>query len=1079
MPVLSVRKLLARLISLRQGRRPQGQVSQRPRLETLEDRVLLSVFTVTNTNDSGPGSLRQALFDASASADNTVAFDIPGDGVHTIHLAGGLSVGQSTTVDGSTQPGYAGAPLIELDGSHVSGTASSGGLYIFGTGITVRGLIINGFTGSQVLMEGSDDILAGNYIGTDATGTRAVQGDPGIAGNGVRIMNGIDNTIGGTTAADRNLISGNVTGVSIGGYLAHGNVVEGNYIGTDATGTQALANTFGVAIEANANTVGGTAAGAGNVISGNFYGVQSVDSQDNVVAGNLIGTDGTGTRAVGNLYGVQIVDDVHDTIGGTDPGAGNVISGNTEVGVITNTAGAGIYDILIAGNYIGTDLTGTRAVGNAIGISLASDNVTVGGTTAAARNIISGNTTVGIGVGAQHSLAIAGNYIGTDVTGAVAVPNRTGVRFGYGATNCLLGGTADGAGNLVSGNSLYGVQIADVYASGNLVEGNLIGTNAAGTAGVGNAYGVYIYGSVNNTIGGTAAGAGNLISGNAIGVAIGFADGNLVVGNAIGTDVTGTLAVPNVDGIDLLSGASTVGGAADGSGNLISGNTNAGIAVDASACLIEGNVIGTDITGTLRLANATGILLAGSDNTIGGTAGPARNLISGNQPTGFEFPGGSGIDLFGVGASGNVIEGNLIGTDVSGTRSLGNYHGVTIESGASNNLIGGTAAGAGNLISGNVADGLNVLSGANRIQGNYIGTDAGGTNALPNPIGIVLQQGGDNLIGGPGVGASNVVSGNNGLGIKVYTQGNVFQGNLIGLTATGTATLGNGTGILFMTQASNNTIGGTATGAGNVISGNYWGILLESTGNIVAGNLIGTDLAGSTTLGNFYGIFVQGSNNTIGGTAAGAGNLVSGNLADGITITSSVVSGNSVQGNLIGTDASGTLPLGNGGQGLVINFRAGNNTVGGTEPGAANVIAFNGGDGVLVDGGTGNAIQGNRIFANAALGIELRNGGNEDQPAPVLIAASAGGGLLTLQGNFTGAASTTYTLEFFANSDPANPGQGQQSLGFITVTTDASGTADFTITLASGVAPGEFVTATATDPDNNTSAFSTPVLVTS
>jgi hypothetical protein len=185
---------------------------------------------------------------------------------------------------------------------------------------------------------------------------------------------------------------------------------------------------------------------------------------------------------------------------------------------------------------------------------------------------------------------------------------------------------------------------------------------------------------------------------------------------------------------------------------------------------------------------------------------------------------------------------------------------------------------------------------------------------------------------------------------------------------------------------------------------------------------------------------------------------------------------NRIQGNLIGTDLTGAQPLGNGGDGVAVTGGAHDNTVGGTVPGAGNVIAYNGHDGVLIDTGTGNSVLHNRIFANAALGIELVNHGNNDQAAPVLTAAASGGGVTTLQGRFTGRRSTTYTLEFFA--DGGDPAQGQQFLGSVTVTTDANGVADFTVSFGLEVAPGQLATATATDPDGNTSAFSQGVVVT-
>jgi hypothetical protein len=250
-------------------------------------------------------------------------------------------------------------------------------------------------------------------------------------------------------------------------------------------------------------------------------------------------------------------------------------------------------------------------------------------------------------------------------------------------------------------------------------------------------------------------------------------------------------------------------------------------------------------------------------------------------------------------------------------------------------------------------------------------------------------------------------------------------------------------------------------------------------GNVIQGNTIGADITGALPLGNTRGINLNNMTfTTIGGAAPGAGNLISGNTGDGIFFF--VGSNNLIQGNLIGTDASGTLPLGNGANGIDVTAGAHNNTIGGT-PLARNTIAFNGNDGVLLQSGVSNAIRANSIFANAGLGIRLLDGANNNQPAPVLTSASSSGGFLTFQGTLTAAPLTTYTLEFFGNStaDPSGFGQGERFLLFITVTTDAMGHASFSLGIPGDVQPGEFLTATATDPANNTSAFSQEMLITS
>lgn len=244
---------------------------------------------------------------------------------------------------------------------------------------------------------------------------------------------------------------------------------------------------------------------------------------------------------------------------------------------------------------------------------------------------------------------------------------------------------------------------------------------------------------------------------------------------------------------------------------------------------------------------------------------------------------------------------------------------------------------------------------------------------------------------------------------------------------------------------------------------------------MIQGNYIGTDATGTQAVGNGGDGVSAGSNTTIGGMAAGAGNVISDNAGNGVTLTGN---GNLVLGNLIGTDRTGTQALGNGSNGVSIT--GSNNTIGGTAAGAGNVIAFNGNDGVLVDAGTGNAILSDLIFASGNLGIELINNGNHNQAAPLLSGAFLDGPNTVIQGVLQSTPNTTFTVQLFADpsADPSGSAEGQELLGTITVRTDAFGFAAFTVTIAKQVPAGQVVTATATDANNNTSEFSAPVTVT-
>ncbi len=311
---------------------------------------------------------------------------------------------------------------------------------------------------------------------------------------------------------------------------------------------------------------------------------------------------------------------------------------------------------------------------------------------------------------------------------------------------------------MVSGNGGTGVWITGNATSGNLVLGNKVGTNVEGTAAIGNGYwGVALQDSPANTVGGTTAGAGNVVSGNDEGgVAILFAGsvGDVVQGNLIGTNATGAAAL---------------------------GNGYSGVYVGDWG-----------VTGD-----------AATDATIGGTAAGAGNVISAN--------GNWGVWISDAGTTGVVVEGNKIGTNLAGTAALGNaYDGVHLDGGASGNTIGGAAAGAGNLISGNKEDGIDFSeAGQNVVQGNFIGTNATGTAALGNRIdGVHLHTGSNgNLIGGA---AGNVISGNLDNGVEISdSSGNIVEANFIGTNAAGSAVLGNKVdGVLIKGGASDNKIGG-------------------------------------------------------------------------------------------------------------------------------------------------------------------------------------------------------------------------------------------------------------------------------
>ena len=409
-----------------------------------------ATFQVTTTADNGdnvnptPGSLRKAILDANANqGPDDIVFQIQASGVQTISPPTRLpNITDPVTIDGYTQNGASKNTLfdgdnavlmIQIDGTNGGAGFQGIGFQITGGSTTIRGLVINRFQsyGIQIGTNSpGNNHIEGCFIGTDPTGTVSLTN----LASGIYLNKSNDNVIGGTTPETRNLIAGGDLNNSGSGITSTGNpisglTIQGNYIGTNAAGTAAL----------------------------------------------VPGSKGTG---------INIDAATKTTIGGTTPGARNVISGNStgiQVGASDQT--------LIAGNYIGTDTTGTQAIGNRFH-AIKFDNVTnslVGGSTAAARNIISG-TQQGEGIGfSQGTIGnfIQGNYIGTDVTGNVVLGNQSGIATLFGGAvfpaNNKIGGSAPGEGNVISGNKVLGISIS-ADSGNNVIQGNFIGTNATGTS---------------------------------------------------------------------------------------------------------------------------------------------------------------------------------------------------------------------------------------------------------------------------------------------------------------------------------------------------------------------------------------------------------------------------------------------------------------------------------------------------------------------------------------------------------------------------------------------------------------------
>ncbi len=618
-------------------------------------------------------------------------------------------------------------------------------------------------------------MIAGNYIGVDATGTVALgnRGDSGVfvtVGNAIRIGSNAD---GVNDTGERNVISANVRGITLFGANTFNNSIAGNYIGTNAAGTVALGNTEnGVKIVSGAhnNTVGGANTALRNVISGNAGNgilISDVGTNNNIVAENYIGLNAAGTAGLANSNrGVYVLGGAAGTRIGTD-GDGvndaaerNVISGNGIENVWIE--GVGTDDTVIAGNYIGLNAAGTAGIPNASGAGLA---VNAGpkrtriGTNADGiadadeRNVISGNRAEGLLVAGPNTqfTTVAGNYIGTNAAGTAAVPNLwVGIQVRTAPTDTRIGTDGNGVNdateqNVISGNNSTGVFIQGAGTARTVVAGNLIGLNAAGIALGNNGYGVHVAAGATDTRIGTDgsndgfnAAERNVISANnGHGVLITDlgTDRSVVAGNYIGINAAGTAAIGN-NGVPVgvVNGAKDTRIGTDGNGvgdtaerNVMSGNLwevlVEGTGTDRT--VIAGNYIGTNAAGDAAIGNGAGITVRygphdtriGTDGNGNGFDGNERNVISGNNWVGIQVQTtlwNGQMPAGGVTTDRTVIAGNYIGLKADGSAPLGNASaGIYIHDMPTNTRVGTDGNG--------VADDLerNVISG-NQYTGVYV-----------------------------------------------------------------------------------------------------------------------------------------------------------------------------------------------------------------------------------------------------------------------------------------------------------------------------------------------------------------------
>jgi uncharacterized repeat protein (TIGR01451 family) len=964
-------------------------------------------------------------------------------------------------IDGTTQPGYdpAGGKVIELDGTNAGAGAFC--FWLVGKGSIVEGLSIHSFNGRGILISAtggvtSNHIIRNNFIGVDPAGTI----DKGNNAGGIYIL--------GSFSTHHNEVSSNFVGgnggpgIEIDGGGGSSSSAADNTIHSNTIGVTIPNDGEGVLIHKGAqlNIVNN------NKISGNKMDgirISGLSTDKNIVTNNLIGTDAAGNNAVPNEKNGIVIESgsKQNEIGGLT-GGGNLVSGNLQSGILLK--GTGTNNNHVRNNSIGVNKAENAALGNTNGVEISEgaqlNDIGLKGLEGNQGNLISGNRANGVLISGAQTMgnSLHSNIIGCNRAGNTPLPNGTnGVTVNSGANGNNVGGPFPEHSNLISGNKENGVLITG-NAMSNHVSANKIGTNKEGTAALPNdGNGVFLTGGVSNTrVGGFVIEMENIISGNRQnGVLITGegTDNNDVQYNNIGANANKDAPIPNgANGVAILQGAKSnkIGAVTDEIeilANLIFANKGNGVLISGSGT--TGNFIqGNDIL--FNEANGIAVTSGSQNNFIGETNGllSEGNVINRNKE--------NGILISGAGTDENTVNANYIGTnDIGGGGLLlpNGAHGVAITQGAKKNNIGRIASipedepAEGNVISGNTLNGV-LISGAgtdnNIVQRNYIGTNLLSDMPVPNEgHGVAIELGAKSNT----VGLDNLVSGNKGNGVLI-------------------------------------------TGMG-------------TDGNSVAGNKIGTDATGNNALPNINGVAITAGAraNRIGGRDAHLSNLISGNTQNGVLITGQDTDDNEVLGNTIG----GTQPQSNPMIAAVnveqqnINAQLVSNGVGilVSDANAINIsnntVTANGKGVVLTGLANGIPISNNTIFNNSNLGIDLGNDGvtgndegdadtgpNNLQNFPVITSAVSAGGNTTINGSLNSTPNTTFKLEFFSNAacNISGFGEGQLLLGTHSLTTDATGKATFVAQLTGiSVTNGSFITATASDPNNNTSEFSACLLI--
>ncbi len=616
----------------------------------------MATFSVDNLNSSGTGSLRAAINAANADVSGTptiIIFSVAG----TITIATDLpDIARTVTIDGTSAPGFAGTPTVELDCNAHAGLKFATG----SDGSQLLGLAVGNATGNGVTLNAGNITLNNNYIGVNLAGTAF-----GNTGDGVFVSSTSNNNLIGLNPTKAvgvvaNVISGN-TGNGISFHGSSGNTLVDNHIGTDLTGNTAIAN--------GGNGIWFTGGSAGNEIGGTAFTDPSTGDKN----------DPTGDE--GTVTPVFVI-----------PPLGNLVSGNGQNGILID---ANSQHNVLNGNFIGTTADGNGALGNSldgVAIDNADNNFLLGcqfvNNPFVYYNVLSANGANGLHITDSDGTTVQANFFGIGANNATMLGNKLdGILVDGTSQNTQVGGVIP-LGNVSGGNGQNGIEVRDT-ASNFLTFNTFGGLFAFGGAAPNGNDGLLI-----SSTGGNQTVQTNVFSGNTEnGIEItGDAFGVTVDPNIVGLNTKGDGLLPNGNDGLLISGNAhdnIIGGSQPSviPQNTFSGNKAYGIEITDTAHdnLIINSVVGLDVVGTAAFGNGLGgIFISGTSNhdTIGGANAsktqPTENIVSGNT--------GNGITLA-PGTDSIQVIGNIIGFDRGGKSLLPNTGEQLVTTGSTNDTI--------------------------------------------------------------------------------------------------------------------------------------------------------------------------------------------------------------------------------------------------------------------------------------------------------------------------------------------------------------------------------------------------------